>query len=353
VELLLMKRLGQVPVGWDKVPLGRIAALAAVSPGEAPARAWQAVGTDALLRLVAILWVILLHSNIITPGGGVYMLMILVGLSLARHQTEALGEGQVLGVLDRILRPFLLSYYVVLAILALRYEIDWRWWALVANFPSAVTQSPPPDVAGPYWFVATYVQVILLAVLPFLFAPVQRMVKARPLAMGVAVGLTLALAIKLVLGMYPVAVVLRLPHAALVLVILGWCIAHARTPGQRGVVMVFLGLSIALVWPSAGHVEQACMIVATMVLLWVPSVRLPPVLARMVLEIARLTMFIYLVHAPLLWKFGSTFESLWAVFLATLVASVLGAVIARQAYLRTERVGLAVLRRLGVGRQPS
>jgi membrane-bound acyltransferase YfiQ involved in biofilm formation len=95
------------------------------------------------------------------------------------------------------------------------------------------------------------------------------------------------------------------------------------------------------------------MIVATMVLLWVPSVRLPPVLARMVLEIARLTMFIYLVHAPLLWKFGGTFESLWAVFLATLVASVLGAVIARQAYLRTERVGLAVLRRLGVGRQPS
>jgi acyl-CoA synthetase (AMP-forming)/AMP-acid ligase II/peptidoglycan/LPS O-acetylase OafA/YrhL len=325
VQLLLSRRLGSAPEGWERLPLGQLFSLEKGS-SRADAR-WQRVPADLLVRSLAVLAVIALHSTTWKTGGGSILLLILVGYSLARFQSEPLFAGQVGKTLWGMLSRIVGVYYVCIAVAALKLRpFDVRWFLLVANFDAL-----EPEDLGPYWFVSTYVQVILLAALPFLLAPVRARVKAAPFATGVLALVVAAIVIQL----SPVhAIYYNVRHhhplVALELVLGGWCTFFARTTQQKLVAMA----AILLVWQqNYGPVEAniaVLMLGGSFATLWGLQASLPRPAARALLLFGSLSMFVYVAHVPALYVLGRWFEPSATGFLVLVSVSLALAVLLKQ-----------------------
>ena len=156
VQLHLSSRLGQVPVGWERLPLRDLLALDVPISAEitVPMGTLQDVSADLLARVAAIFAVIALHSTAWPTGGGSYLLLILAGYSLARFQSGVLFDGRVLHTYRSMLLPLMVCYYILIGAIALFWSpIDPEFFLLFENFVSKVE----PHGLTPYWYVSTYV----------------------------------------------------------------------------------------------------------------------------------------------------------------------------------------------------
>ncbi|NBE08043.1 AMP-binding protein [Paragemmobacter ruber] len=354
VELHLMKTRGTVPEGWDRLPLRDLARPpAADRPADrlADRLRWQTIGSDVVIRVIAIFWVILLHTTDLVTGGGVFALTILMGYSLARHQVHALTEGRVLRTLDAMLRPLLLAYFTILALLALRVEVDWQWIALVANLPAAFGPAPPASLLEPYWFVAAYAQSILLICLAFTLSPVRRWVAASAFRAGSLV----TAALTAVIAVAPFgdldAAMIRLPLGMIQLAALGWCAAFADTRARKLIVIALATASCLVDWHESGLSVQEAILIPTILLVVIPRLRLPGLLARAFLELGKLSLYIYLLHVPAIYIDYHFVQTTTGLFLSTAVVSTVGAIIARSLLRRLDRRVAPVLQRWLSGTQ--
>jgi acyl-CoA synthetase (AMP-forming)/AMP-acid ligase II len=304
VQLFLANHLGSAPEGWERLPLRELYALEGTAPsGRA---GWQRVRADLLCRNLAILAVIALHSTHWGTGGGSILLLILVGFSLARFQSEVLFSGHVGKTLRSMLVPIVAMYYVIISVAAVKFApFDVGWFLLVENFQAEVN---PPHLL-PYWFVSTYVQIIALATLPFAFAPVRGWVKRAPFESGVAALIVTALVIALTaLNDIYYNVRHHDPIVALELLLTGWCMFFARSMTQKLVATA----AIVLVWlQNYGLIElniAAIMLGGSLSTLWGLRVALPGVVARGLLFFGSLSLYIYLAHVPALYGLSRFFE---------------------------------------------
>jgi hypothetical protein len=344
VELHLTKVLGEAPEGWEQMPIGTLVErgrAAKVGATSHPA-SLQRIGTDIPIRVLGIFWVVLLHTTSIGHGGGVYALAMLAGYSLARHQMTQLVAGRVGRTVATMLRPLVISYLALLAVLSLNFEVDWKWFAFIANFWVAEDVPPGPDLFIPYWYVSVYVQAIIVVSLPFLLASVRTSVARDPFLPGLVATTVLTIfAANWPLVPYPAGLI-RLPDGFLVLFGLGWCVAVARTPGQRIVATAFAFGVWFVCWRGIDVTVDIAILGTAVLMLWLPKVLVPGLLARGLREIEALTMFIYLVHVPALHFDFYIFEEELLVFVSTVVLSIGGAVVARWLYQRAERYVLAI-----------
>lgn len=340
VELHLTKVLGQVPEGWETMPIRTLAAHVQARAGGTKGTLWgrARIGTDVPIRVLAIFWVIMLHSGLVTHGGGVYVLIMLAGYSFARHQLTPLSSGLVWRTVLPMLRPLVVSYLVLLAIFSLHFEVDWQWFALVANFWVAEDIVPEPDFVIAYWFVSAYVQAILLVCLPFLLAPVREFVARQPFLTGL-VATSLVTTVATFWPLVPDSSgLVRLPDGFLSLFGLGWCIALCRTVPERIGTALFAGVVWFFCWRGIDVTVDVAILSSVALILWMPQIFLPAVVARWLREIAALTMFIYLLHVPSLYVEGYFLDKPGAIFALTALQSILGALVARWAYQKAESV---------------
>ncbi len=304
VQLFLSQRIGTVPESWECLPLRDLYALEASSNRKKPS--WQLVPADLIARDVAILAVIALHSSTWSTGGGSILLLILVGYSLARFQSERLFAGQVGKTLGTMLGRIVVIYYVFIAVAAIKFSpFDPEWFLLVANF----SVEPTPYFIGPYWFVSTYVQIIALASLPFALPGVGAKVKAYPFEAGVAATLAVALAIQLSqVGDLFYNVRHHHPVVALELLLAGWCMFFATTTRKKLVATAV----ILLAWlQNYGLVEAnitALMLGGSLCTLWGAAVPLPRSVARGLVLFGSLSLFVYLAHIPVVYGLSRYLE---------------------------------------------
>jgi acyl-CoA synthetase (AMP-forming)/AMP-acid ligase II len=299
VQLLLQRRLGSVPESWEHMPLGELFALEKASGS--PASGWQRVPADLVARVVAILAVIALHSTTWKTGGGSILLLVLVGYSLARFQSEVLFSGQVGKTLWAMLSRIVAVYYVCITVAAFKFRpFDASWFLLVANLPHEVR---PPHL-GPYWFVSTYVQMILLAVLPFLIGPVRARVKRAPFEAGLVALLVVSVLINVALQGVYYNVRHHHPLVAFQLLVVGWCMFFARSTRQK----LLATLAIVVAWlQNFGLAEAnitALLLGGSLATLWGVYVPLPAFLARALFVFGSLSMFVYVAHVPALYGLG-------------------------------------------------
>ncbi len=300
VQMHLLTELGTVPDDWEHLPLRELmvhrrAALSALTPVRP---AVQPVRADLLARVVAILAVIALHSTALPTGGGSYLLLILVGYSLARFQSGVLFEGNVLRTWRSMLVPILVCYYLLIGLIALLwYPVGAHWFMLTANFEHAV----PAKGLRPYWFVSTYAQIILLFTLPFLVAPLRRRIGNRPLVAGLLAltGVVLATHLSAVLEI-PSQIRQQHPLGAIELLLLGWCICFVRDLRQKVLVTLVTLFVWWFGWSDADRSTDILMLGGTMAMIWGLSVHLPVWLARGLMHVGSLTLFLYIVHAPVI-----------------------------------------------------
>jgi acyl-coenzyme A synthetase/AMP-(fatty) acid ligase len=348
MELHLMRTRGTAPDGWDRMPIRELLQppAPAPAPGHTLARlGWQSIGTDAAIRVMAIFWVIMLHTTEIGNGGGVFALCTLVGYSLARHQLPTLAQGHIGRTLDAMLRPLLIAYFGILVILALRIDVSWQWAALIANIPAALGQPPGASLLTPYWFVAAYTQAILLTCLPFALPPARRAIAANPFLAGYLASIGLSLLVAITTALRPDAVMIRLPFGLLQLASVGWCIALADTRARKLAVLGLAFGTYTLIWRNTGLSVQEAILLPTVLLLLFPRLRLPRPVARVILELGGLSLYIYLLHVPAIYLDYYFVQTPTGLFLSTAIVSTAGAVITRSILRRLDRRALPMLQR--------
>ncbi|MDK1384938.1 AMP-binding protein [Sinorhizobium sp. 8-89] len=291
----LEKLLGEIPEAWEKMS---VAELAALGKRETKSRR---IGTDLLIRALAILLVVLHHEILWPIPGGSAAMVILAGFGVARFQRGALLSGAVL----RLLRPLtqiLMPYYLIVVGYTLAWgEIPWASVFLLGNLGLA---DPEHHSMVPYlyWFIEAYCQMLVVFAALFAVPSVRRAAASKPFMLGMALlaaALVARLALPLVVDMGN-RQIFTLPwifHLA----VIGWCAAVAETRLERGVLMLagtaiflFFGLYEG-VWIGT-KIKYLLQIPVLAALLFLPQIRMPQWIAKLILPISAAGFHIYILH---------------------------------------------------------
>ena len=295
LSISLEQRLGELPEGWERLPVAEMEKLDRATSG------WPSVSSDLVIRALAILMVVVHHATHWPIPGGAAAMYLLVGYSLSRLQGDALASGMV-GRLFRALPLVLIPYYLVLAAYALAWgEVPWASVFLVGNLGFA---SPADHTMLPflYWFVEIYVQTLLLVGALFLIPAVRDRVRARPFAFAltlIAVGwaLRFGLAESWSFGGRQI---FTIPWNFYIFAF-GWAVAVARTGRER---LTILGLA-AVTFPLAAYyggnwtgawIKFMMQFAIIAILLYAPRVRLPRPAVVAGLFFAAAGYHVYLFH---------------------------------------------------------
>ncbi|PZF75526.1 AMP-dependent synthetase [Aestuariivirga litoralis] len=300
VSLAVEARLGQLPNGWEAMPIATLEAMA--DRTAAPRRSWFGkVESHIVLRAAAILLIVLHHASNWPIPGGAMVLMMLVGYGFARFHREPLFEGRVSAILHPMMRN-LLPYFVVIAGFALAWEqIPWASLFLVGNLGFA---DPAKGTMLPfqYWFVEAYAQLCLVTALAFSFGSLRRAVARQPfatafVAMIMAFGLRYGVPLIYDIGLrkiFLLSYVLWLP-------LLGWAAYFAQRTSQK----LLLLAALAVISPAAAYfggnwtgawVMNLVQLPVMAMLLFLPAIRLPRLVLPGVMLVAASSYHIYLFH---------------------------------------------------------
>ena len=245
-----------------------------------------------LVRALAILTIVGTHANAFTLLGGAHVLLAVVGFNLARFQlTDVPRLERVRRILTAAARVAVPAVLVIglSSVAGLWAEgLTWRQVLLVNGLTSASWSEP----GWYFWFIEALVHTLVVLALLLAVPRVDAWERARPFAFPMAlVGLAM-------LSRYDVVNVPgdaeHRAHVIFWIVALGWAAARARTVRQR----LFVSLVAAATMMGAFDQWQRDLYVAAglLVLVWVPHVRVPRILARVAGVLATASLWIYLTH---------------------------------------------------------
>lgn len=342
----LATRLGDLPVGWAQLTARELAALAARAPrpsdprsrGRAGGRG-RAVDVSAALRAVAIMLVLITHTDIVLVPGGAHLLLAVAGFNLARFNLAVPGRGprtrRLLGSLAQVAGPAAVLIGLI-AVLRGTYRPE------TALFLNALTGSDRWTVDWQFWFLEVLVWgVVGLAAL--LAVPVvDRLQRRDPFAFA-AVLLVGCLAVRFAwTGVEAGATERYTVGVVLWCVVLGMMAATATRRWQRMVVVA--ATLVSVVGFFGDRHREAVLILGVLALLHHRPIWLPPAAASVVRVLAGASLWIYLTH----WQVYPPLEDAGHPYLAVLASLAVGIA----CWLAHARV-LTLLRRVGASAVPS
>lgn len=297
LSLSLERALGHLPDDWERLPLSTLQRL---TPAPAKAATAVAIGTEHVVRALAILAVVVAHETAWPVYGGAASMVVLIGLMVARFRRDALAQADfaaILSPLGRVLVP----YYIIL----LGYALAWDRLPigsalLISNFGIG-TPATMDRLPFLYWFVEAYAQMLVLICALVAVPVVRRMVLLRPLTFGaglLAGAMVLRVGAPMVLPMGG-QLQFTLPWV-LYLLALGWMTGVARGR-QRWLVLALAAMVMPLVAWLGGNwigswIKYGMVLGVIAALLFVPQVRLPRRAAAVTLSLASAAYLIYLTH---------------------------------------------------------
>ena len=291
----LERLLGTVPDGWEKMSVGALSALSHSTSAQ------RTIASDILLKSIAILLVVLHHATPWPIPGGAGTMLVLCGYGLARFQSSALFAGD----LRRFLRPLglvLWPYYLVVLGFSIAWgAIPWASVFLVGNLGFA---QPGRHEMLPYlyWFVEAFAQLLLLWGTLFAVPPVRRFAVRDPFRFGMLLLAFAVLAHFVIPALWPVGQRQIFTLAwVLHLAVFGWCVAFANSAGKRLAVIAAGCAVMPLMAYTGGNwtgswILYGMQVPVLAVLLYLPRVRLPALLAAVSVSIATASYHIYLLH---------------------------------------------------------
>ncbi|HEX5861917.1 MAG TPA: AMP-binding protein [Nocardioides sp.] len=286
----LTRRMDRLPQGWHTRTIAELAAPRSTT-GRRRWRPGRQVDTTVALRALCILLIVGTHANVFTLVGGAHLLLAVAGYNFARFQLADVPRATrirngLVGVAQVVVPSSL--FIGAVAVLTGQYG------APTAFFLNGLLGSDGWTLDWQFWFLEALVWTSLGAVALVALPALDRMERRRPFAFAGALLLaTVALRFALTgveagaTGRYTTGVVLWC-------FALGWVAARSRTTRQRVGVLVVAAVGYVGFF---GDWQRELLIVAGIgVLLWVPTVRLPRVLAPVVTTLAGASLFIYLTH---------------------------------------------------------
>lgn len=323
IQISLEKVIGAVPRGWERMPIRELEAYArrAIRRKDRPASRIEA---DVILRIFAISLVVVQHTTTWPLEGGTWILVLLMGLTAARFQMESIVSGRPGRLLLTMLYPILPLYYgIVIAFALFEEPISSSYFLLTRNY-DPLTET---HIVGVYWFVALYVQIVLVLALLSCAGPLRQKMRANQWDTAVSLFSLSILVAALAHIFAPKTEVMMFGHPMILdgfpalhipeqgffeclpIFFSGWILAVADTRRQR---RAALGLSImALLFFSlvASYASSVIFLMLALVFAWsrieIPA---PLWLAQSARKVASVSLFVYLTHMVLVYLMVNMFH---------------------------------------------
>lgn len=281
--------IGDLPHDWHRQPVEELAR------PQKSRRSWittKTVDTSVVLRAIAIVLVVITHTELAIMSGGAHLLLGIAGYNYARFQlsrprTERTRNG--LAAIARIAIPS--TIWIGFIALATGY---YTW--PTAFFLNSWVGSSSLNNQWEFWFLEALIWSLVIIVALMSIPAVAAAHRRSPwlFALGVT-GIGLAARYAQV-GIETSFAERYTPSIVFWCFGLGWAIAAANSLGRRLLVTVLICVSVAGFF---GQPERETVIaVGLIVLVWLPIVRLPRLLASALVPLAAASLFIYLTH----WK---------------------------------------------------
>ena len=308
----LERALGYIPEGWHLMPVCELTpALHEAGAGVAPSgnaashpagtpapagtpvqragrlgrRAFAPMETGIVLRAVAIVAIVSTHIGLFHWQGTAHVLMAVAGYNFARFQ---LG-GSRMERLRRQLRSITRIVVPSVAVIGLAFAVTDKYaWHNVFLLNTLLGPPGWSDYSR-FWFVEILVHILAGLAVVLAVPAADRMVRRWPWACGVAlVAVDLPLLYGLVDSRYPGQ------GPVLWLFGLGWAAAASRVLWQRMAVTALACLTVPAAFDAP--YRSATILAGCLVLLWLPTLRVPRGLHRATALLASASLFIYVTH---------------------------------------------------------
>lgn len=305
----LERTLGRLPADW---PTRTVAELARIPEGRR--HFGHALDTGTLLRAAAIVLILGSHIELFRIWGAAHILLGVAGYNFARFAATSAPRTQRLRHTLRTVLLIALPTAIWVA-LTLPFSDYYTWQnVLLLNKILGPWDSP---TAGHLWFLEVLVYFMLAAALLIRIPWVDALLRREPFwfAMGL-VGLTLILRYQ-DFGLYPARDVPFSPLTAWFFA-LGWAAAKASSPWQRLLVSAVLAATVPGYFGVSDR--EHLVMAGFLMLIWLPAVRVPAVVAGAAALLADSSLFSYLLHWQVYPPFG---QHRLVALLAALAAGVL------------------------------
>jgi acyl-CoA synthetase (AMP-forming)/AMP-acid ligase II len=286
----LSRRMDRLPPGWHT---RTIAELADPRP-TTDRRRWgsgRQLDTTVALRALCILLIVGTHANVFTLVGGAHLLLAVAGYNFARFQlADVPRAARIRNGLVGVAQIVVPSSLFIGAVTAVSGQYD----APTAVFLNGLLGSNAWTLDWQFWFLEGLVWTSVGAIALMAVPALDRTERRRPFAFaGALVLATVGLRFALTgveagsTGRYTLVVVLWC-------FALGWAAARSRNTRQR---IAVLAVAAGAYAGFFGDWQRELLIVAGIAaLLWLPTVRVPRLVAPLVTTLAGASLFIYLTH---------------------------------------------------------
>jgi acyl-CoA synthetase (AMP-forming)/AMP-acid ligase II/peptidoglycan/LPS O-acetylase OafA/YrhL len=286
VSTELEEVLGELPQAWHTTPVARLEAAAA--PGQ---RRVAVVEGNVALRAVAIALVVGTHASLFRLQGGAHVLLAVAGFNFARFRlTGRETAARVRHSAASIARIAVPSVAWVCFMFTWREPFSLPRLLLVDNVAG--------DGLWRYWYVEVLLQLLVLLTFVLGVRGLREAERRAPFGAALAVlGATLAVRFALVPWPQPDEPMYRTDTVAW-LFALGWAAERARQPLQRALVSVAVLVAVPGFFDAPARAWLVA--IGLVVLVWVPVVRVPRPLNRVVAALAGASFAIFLTHFAVL-----------------------------------------------------
>lgn len=303
----LERALGYIPEGWHLMPVceltpaphevgSAVAPSGSPGPSRTPARSGTSVRrvrrrlfapmeTGIVLRAVAIIAIVSTHIGFFHWQGTAHVLMAVAGYNFARFQLSGARAERFRRHLRSIARIVVPS----VAVIALAFAVTDKYALHNVFLLNALVGPEGWSDYSRFWFVEVLVHILIGLALVLAVPAVDRLVRRWPWLFGMAlVAVDLPLLFGLVESRYPGQ------GPVLWLFGLGWAAAASRTLWQRWAVTVLAVVAAPASFEDpyrSGTILAGCLI-----LLWLPTLRVPRGLHRITALLASASLYIYVTH---------------------------------------------------------
>ncbi len=292
------KQLGYTPKNWDNTPIKELMELVPEAKDK------RQIGTDILLRLVALCGVMSVHYTDWLTHGGTFLLLILTGYSFARFQTSRVLDGYGIKVLKSLLLPLIPLYFLIIGAYHFMWKpVDVEWMLLMGNYL--------PEAKGfliPFWFICAYAQLMVLLVLVLKVPLFQKKFLSSNWSFVLSLFslcLSLFTVIWFVYDMENLREFITLNRSVLfcaVFALLGW-LTYLADNQVRKLVVLGLSLIVAVFYGIDNLSKPVFIIAGVAALMWLPSVYMLKHVVGLLLKLGLASMYIYLLHGVFVYLF--------------------------------------------------
>jgi hypothetical protein len=285
-----------LPAGWHTRTIAELDALATeateATDAERPRPRWARLDTTVALRALAILFVVASHVDLVALEGGAHLLLALAGFNFARFQLTAPGDARTrlrhgLAGLSQLVVPSMLWVGAV-AVLLGAYDLT------TTLFVRELVDGSEWDDQWQLWFLESLVWITAGALALTCVPVLHRLERRTPFRFALAVLAVTAVARFAEVGLRAGPTQRYTTLVVAFFFVLGWLAARATTTRQQ---LLVSALATVLTVGFFGEpLREAIVLGGFLLMLWLPHLRVPPLLARAAGVLAGASLFIYLTH---------------------------------------------------------